>query len=148
MLVGAGVGECPSNSFSGGSGGHVEGTVPVSGGTVDVFVGGSSSGSQPGQEGSGAGAGGALSAVKYSGNLLLAGGGGGAGQNGQGGGGGANGAGLNGTGPRNGTAGGAAATQNDLSNATARSATGGLTENPACINNISCLLYTSPSPRD
>ena len=134
---GAGVGECPSNSFSGGSGGHVEGTVPVSGGTVDVFVGGSSSGSQPGQEGSGAGAGGALSAVKYSGNLLLAGGGGGAGQNGQGGGGGANGAGLNGTGPNNGTAGGAAATQNDLSNATNRSATGGLTENPACINNIS-----------
>ena len=134
---GAGTGECPSNSFSGGSGGHVEGTVPVSGGTVDVFVGGSSSGSQPGQEGSGAGAGGALSAVKYSGNLLLAGGGGGAGQNGQGGGGGANGAGLNGTGPNNGTAGGAAATQNDLSNATNRSATGGLTENPACINNIS-----------
>ena len=134
---GAGTGECPSNSFSGGSGGHVEGTVPVSGGTVDVFVGGSSSGSQPGQEGSGAGAGGALSAVKYSGNLLLAGGGGGAGQNGQGGGGGANGAGLNGTGPNNGTAGGAAATQSDLSNATSRSATGGLTENPACINNIS-----------
>ena len=134
---GEGVGECPSNSFSGGSGGHVEGTVPVSGGTVDVFVGGSSSGSQPGQEGSGAGAGGALSAVKYSGNLLLAGGGGGAGQNGQGGGGGANGAGLNGTGPNNGTAGGAAATQSDLSNATSRSATGGLTENPACINNIS-----------
>ena len=43
----------------------------------------------------------------------------------------------NGTGPNNGTAGGAAATQNDLSNATNRSATGELTENPACINNIS-----------
>ena len=53
------------------------------------------------------------------------------------GGGGANGAGLDGTGPNNGTAGGAAATQSDLSNATNRSATGGLTENPACINNIS-----------
>ena len=88
--------ECPaswSNSFSGGSGGHVEGTIPVTGGsTVDVFVGGTSSGSQPGQEGSGAGDGGGLSGVLYGGtNLIIAGGGGGAGQNGQGGGGGANG---------------------------------------------------------
>ena len=39
--------------------------------------------------------------------------------------------------PNNGTAGGVGATQNDLSNAANRSATGGLTENPACINNIS-----------
>lgn len=134
---GAGVGECPSNSFSGGSGGHVEGTIPVSGGTVDVYVGGSSSGSQPGNEGSGAGAGGGLSAIKYSGNILIAGGGGGAGQNGQGGAGGGNGAGTGGTGSNNGSAGGAAATESDLSNATSRSATGGLTQNPACINNIS-----------
>ena len=43
-------------------------------------------------EGSGAGAGGGLSAIKYSGNILIAGGGGGAGQNGQGGAGGGNGA--------------------------------------------------------
>ena len=134
---GAGVGECPSNSFSGGSGGHVEGTVPVSGGTVDVYVGGSSSGSQPGNEGSGAGAGGGLSAIKYSGNILIAGGGGGAGQNGQGGAGGGNGAGTGGTGSNNGSAGGAAATESDLSNATSRSATGGLTQNPACIGGIS-----------
>ncbi len=95
---GAGVGECPTNSFSGGSGGHVEGVVPVSGGTVNVYVGGSSSGSPSGQAGSGAGAGGGLSAVKYSGNILIAGGGGGAGQNGQGGGGGGNSDGTGGTG--------------------------------------------------
>ena len=98
---GAGVGECPTNSFSGGSGGHVEGTVPVSGGTVDVYVGGSSSGSPVGSAGYGAGAGGGLSAVKYSGNILIAGGGGGAGQNGQGGAGGGNGNGSSGTGPNN-----------------------------------------------
>ena len=137
---GAGVGECPTNGFSGGSGGHVEGTVPVSGGTVDVYVGGSSSGSQPGNEGSGAGAGGGLSAIKYSGNILVAGGGGGAGQNGNGGAGGGNGGGTGGTGPSstvNGGAGGAAATESDLSNATNRTATGGLTENPACIGGIS-----------
>lgn len=98
---GAGVGECPSNSFSGGSGGHIEGTIPVSGGTVDVYVGGSSSGSPAGSAGYGAGAGGGLSAIKYSGNILIAGGGGGAGQNGQGGAGGGNGNGSSGTGPNN-----------------------------------------------
>lgn len=98
---GAGVGECPTNSFSGGSGGHVEGTVPVSGGTVNVYVGGPSSGSPVGSAGYGAGAGGGLSAVKYSGNILIAGGGGGAGQNGQGGAGGGNGNGSSGTGPNN-----------------------------------------------
>jgi hypothetical protein len=98
---GAGVGECPSNSFSGGSGGHIEGTIPVSGGTVNVYVGGSSSGSPAGSAGYGAGAGGGLSAIKYSGNILIAGGGGGAGQNGQGGAGGGNGNGSSGTGPNN-----------------------------------------------
>jgi hypothetical protein len=98
---GAGVGECPSDSFSGGSGGHIEGTIPVSGGTVDVYVGGSSSGSPAGSAGYGAGAGGGLSAIKYSGNILIAGGGGGAGQNGQGGAGGGNGNGSSGTGPNN-----------------------------------------------
>ena len=96
---GAGDGECPSGNFSGGNGGHVEGTIAVTGGsTVSVYVGGSTSGSQPGLEGYGAGAGGGLSAVKYSGNILVAGGGGGAGQNGQGGGGGGNSDGTSGTG--------------------------------------------------
>ena len=140
-LWGAGGSETgePSGSQSGGSGGHVEGTIPVtSGSTVNVYVGGTSSGSVTGgAEGSGAGLGGALSAVKYGSNVLVAGGGGGAGQNGNGGGGGANGAGLDGTGSRNGTGAGVGFAQSDLSNATARSATGGLTENPACINNIS-----------
>ena len=103
---GAGVGECPSNSFSGGSGGHVEGTIPVTGGsTVNVYVGGSGAGSktQPySQAGYGAGNGGGLSAVKYGSNVLVAGGGGGAGQNGQGGAGGGNGSGGSGSGPNNG----------------------------------------------
>ena len=140
-LWGAGGSETgePSGSQSGGSGGHVEGTIPVTAGsTVDVYVGGTSSGSVTGgQEGSGAGLGGALSAVKYGSNVLVAGGGGGAGQNGNGGGGGANGAGLDGTGSRKGTGAGVGFAQSDLSGAAARSATGGLTENPACINNIS-----------
>ena len=43
---GAGIGECPASgtgldggNFSGGSGGHVEGTIPVTGGsTVTVWV--------------------------------------------------------------------------------------------------------------
>ena len=103
---GAGVGECPTNSFSGGSGGHVEGTIPVTGGsTVNVYVGGSGAGSktQPYSEaGYGAGNGGGLSAVKYGSNVLVAGGGGGAGQNGQGGAGGGNSGGGSGSGPNNG----------------------------------------------
>lgn len=140
-LWGAGGSETgePSGSQSGGSGGHVEGTIPVTAGsTVNVYVGGTSSGSVTGgQEGSGAGLGGALSAVKYGSNVLVAGGGGGAGQNGNGGGGGANGAGLDGTGSRKGTGAGVAVTSSDLSYDGNRSATGGLTENPACINNIS-----------
>ena len=140
-LWGAGGSETgePSGSQSGGSGGHVEGTIPVTGGsTVNVYVGGTSSGSVTGgQEGSGAGLGGGLSAVKYGSNVLVAGGGGGAGQNGNGGGGGANGAGLDGTGSRNGTGAGVGFAQGDLSNATARSGTGGLTQNPACIGGIS-----------
>ena len=103
---GAGTGECPSNSFSGGSGGHVEGTIPITGGsTVNVYVGGAGAGSktQPySQAGYGAGNGGGLSAVKYGSNILVAGGGGGAGQNGQGGAGGGNSGGNSGTGPNNG----------------------------------------------
>ena len=103
---GAGVGECPSNSFSGGSGGHVEGTIPVtSGSTVNVYVGGAGAGSKTSpysQAGSGAGNGGGLSAVKYGSNVLVAGGGGGAGQNGQGGAGGGNSGGGSGSGPNNG----------------------------------------------
>ena len=51
---GAGIGECPPNgtgldggNFSGGSGGHVEGTIPVTGGSRVVWVGGAGAGSQP-----------------------------------------------------------------------------------------------------
>ena len=104
---GGGIGECPASgtgldggNFSGGSGGHVEGTIPVTGGsTVTVYVGGSSAGSIPGgMAGSGAGNGGGLSGVKYGSNILIAGGGGGAGQASNGGYGGGNGSGHPGTG--------------------------------------------------
>ena len=104
---GGGIGECPASgtgldggNFSGGSGGHVEGTIPVTGGsTVTVYVGGASAGSgTPSMAGSGAGDGGGLSAVKYGSNILVAGGGGGAGQASNGGYGGGNGSGHPGTG--------------------------------------------------
>ena len=104
---GAGIGECPasgaglnSGNFSGGSGGHVEGTISVTGGsTLTVYVGGSGAGSGPdGMAGSGAGDGGGLSAVKYGSNILVAGGGGGAGQASNGGYGGGNGSGNSGSG--------------------------------------------------
>jgi len=103
---GQGVGECPSGSFSGGSGGYVQGTISVtSGSSVQVYVGASGLGSPSGQSGSGAGRGGELSRVVYGVNYIIAGGGGGAGQNGQGGYGGGNGSGGSGTGPNNGGAG-------------------------------------------
>ena len=104
---GGGIGECPASgtgldggNFSGGSGGHVEGTIPVTGGsTVTVYVGGASAGSgTPSMAGSGAGDGGGLSGVKYGSNILIAGGGGGAGQASNGGYGGGNGSGHPGTG--------------------------------------------------
>ena len=104
---GTGTGECPpngtglqANQFSGGSGGHVEGTIAVTGGdTVTVYVGGAGAGSQPSSAyGSGAGPGGGYSAVKYGSNFMIAGGGGGAGQAGNGGYGGGNGSGGNGVG--------------------------------------------------
>ena len=105
---GAGIGECPASgtgldggNFSGGSGGHVEGTIPVTGGdTVVVWVGGSGAGSQPNSmAGSGAGDGGGLTGVVYGGtNLMIAGGGGGAGQASNGGYGGGNGSGGGGSG--------------------------------------------------
>ena len=86
---GTGIGECPpngtgldgGNQFSGGSGGHVEGTIPVTGGsTVVMWVGGSGAGSQPNSmASSGAGDGGGFSGVVYGSNLMIAGGGGGAG---------------------------------------------------------------------
>lgn len=106
---GEGAGECPTGSFSGGSGGYVEGKISVTGGsTVSVYVGESGVGSKTSpysQAGYGAGNGGGLSAVSYGANILVAGGGGGAGQNGQGGYGGANGSGGSGSGPNNGGAG-------------------------------------------
>ena len=104
---GTGTGECPpngtglqGNQFSGGSGGHVEGTIAVTGGdTVVVYVGGAGAGSQPSSAyGSGAGPGGGYSGVKYGSNFMIAGGGGGAGQAGNGGYGGGNGSGGNGVG--------------------------------------------------
>ena len=77
---GQGVGECPTGSFSGGSGGYVAGTIPVTGGsTVSVYVGASGEGSKTSpysQAGYGAGNGGGLSAVSYGANVLVAGGGG------------------------------------------------------------------------
>ena len=104
---GYGIGECPSNgtgldggNFSGGSGGHVEGTIPVTGGSiVTVWVGGTNAGSQPGSMAqSGAGDGGGFAGVKYGSNLMIAGGGGGAGQASNGGYGGGNGSGGGGSG--------------------------------------------------
>ena len=122
---GAGSGEC--SSFSGGSGGHVEGTLAVTGGSsLAVLIGGTGAGSAtPGQAGSGAGNGGGYSVVKYGTNVLLAGGGGGAGQNGNGGAGGANGSGGSGSGPNNGGAGtqssgGSGGPSNDLTGGTGR----------------------------
>ena len=104
---GTGTGECPpngtglqANQFSGGSGGHVEGTIPVTGGNqVVIWVGGAGAGSQPSDAyGSGAGPGGGFSGVVYGSNLMIAGGGGGAGQAGNGGYGGGNGSGGGGVG--------------------------------------------------
>lgn len=104
---GTGTGECPpngtglqANQFSGGSGGHVEGKIAVTGGdTVVVYVGGAGAGSQPSSAyGSGAGPGGGYSGVKYGSNFMIAGGGGGAGQAGNGGYGGGNGSGGGGVG--------------------------------------------------
>ena len=137
---GEGIGGCNSGDFSGGGGGFSQGDLTVTpGDTVTVYVGGAGKGSSTtfgDTSGSGAGKGGGLSAIKYGSSILMAGGGGGAGQNGNGGGGGAlGGAGRDGTGPNNGEKGGAAL--GSTSGATSRSATGGLTENPACISNIS-----------
>ena len=104
---GAGIGECPASgtgldggNFSGGSGGHVEGTIPVTGGSqVVVWVGGAGAGSQPNSmASSGAGDGGGFSGVVYGSNLMIAGGGGGAGQASNGGYGGGNGSGGGGSG--------------------------------------------------
>ena len=110
---GGGTGECPSGSFSGGSGGYASGTISNigSGDSLTVFVGSTGLGdSAAGMSGYGAGRGGQRSELAYtrSGNTAnwYVGGGGGAGQNGQGGGGGApNGSVGSGTGPN---AGGAA----------------------------------------
>ena len=104
---GAGIGECPASgtgldggNFSGGSGGHVEGTIPVTGGSqVVIWVGGAGAGSQPdSMASSGAGDGGGFSGVVYGSNLMIAGGGGGAGQASNGGYGGGNGSGGGGSG--------------------------------------------------
>lgn len=105
---GTGTGECPpngtglqANQFSGGSGGHVEGTLAVtSGSQVVLWIGGAGSGSQPSDAyGSGAGRGGGFVGIVYGGsNLMIAGGGGGAGQAGNGGYGGGNGSGGGGVG--------------------------------------------------
>ena len=118
---GYGIGECPASgtgldggNFSGGSGGHVEGTIPVTGGdTVTVWVGGTNAGSQPdSMAGSGAGDGGGLTGVLYnSTNLMIAGGGGGAGQASNGGYGGGNGPGGGGSGGLGGPNSGGGASQ-------------------------------------
>jgi len=118
---GQGIGECPSSgtginggNFSGGSGGYVTGTIPVtSGSTVTVWVGGSGAGSgTPSMAGSGAGDGGGFSGVLYnSTNLLIAGGGGGAGQATNGGYGGGNGSGGPGSGGYGAPAAGSGGTQ-------------------------------------
>lgn len=105
---GQGQGECPSGSFSGGSGGFATGKISNLDSTdsLTVFVGASGSGSPVGQSGYGAGRGGQRSELLYtkSGNSAnwYVGGGGGAGQNGNGGYGGANGGGGGGTGPNTG----------------------------------------------
>lgn len=118
---GQGIGECPASgtginggNFSGGSGGYVEGTIPVTGGsTVSVWVGGSGAGSRtPSMAGSGAGDGGGFSGVLYnSTNLMIAGGGGGAGQASNGGYGGGNGSGGPGSGGFGAPAAGSGGTQ-------------------------------------
>ena len=84
-------------SSDGGAGGHVEGTIAVSGGdTINVYVGahdgGSSSSSVSLTNGGG------LSGVKYGSKVLIAGGGGGGSAGAGGGGGGGNGSGGNGEG--------------------------------------------------
>ena len=117
---GSGIGECPASgtginggNFSGGSGGHVEGIIPVTGGdTLTVYVGGAGAGSgSPSMAGSGAGDGGGLSAVKYGSNILVAGGGGGAGQASNGGYGGGNASGGPGSGGYGAPAAGSGGTQ-------------------------------------
>jgi hypothetical protein len=117
---GYGIGECPASgtgldggNFSGGSGGHVEGTIPVTGGdTVTVWVGGTNAGSQPdSMAGSGAGDGGGFAGVLYGSNLMIAGGGGGAGQASNGGYGGGNGPGGGGSGGLGGPNSGGGASQ-------------------------------------
>ena len=102
---GGGTGECPSGSFSGGSGGYASGTITNvgSGDSLTVFVGSTGLGSPVGLSGYGAGRGGQRSELSYtrSGNTSdwIVGGGGGSGQNGQGGAGGSNGSGGSGSGP-------------------------------------------------
>ena len=118
---GQGVGECPASgtginggNFSGGSGGYVTGTIPVTAGnTVVVWIGGSGAGSgTPSMAGSGAGDGGGFSGVLYnSTNLMIAGGGGGAGQASNGGYGGGNGSGGPGSGGFGAPAAGSGGTQ-------------------------------------
>ena len=117
---GYGIGECPASgtgldggNFSGGSGGHVEGTIPVTGGsTVTVWVGGTNAGSQPdSMAGSGAGDGGGFAGIVYGSNLMIAGGGGGAGQASNGGYGGGNGSGGGGSGGLGGPNSGGGASQ-------------------------------------
>ena len=117
---GAGIGECPASgtgldggNFSGGSGGHVEGTIPVTGGdTVTVWVGGSGTGTMSGSmASSGAGDGGGFAGVLYGSNIMIAGGGGGAGQASNGGYGGGNGPGGGGSGGLGGPNSGGGASQ-------------------------------------
>ena len=84
-------------SSYGGAGGHVEGTISVSGGdTINVYVGAHNGGS-PSSSVSLTNGGG-LSGVKYGSNVLIAGGGGGGSAGPRGGGGGGNGSGGNGEG--------------------------------------------------
>ena len=141
---GAGIGECPASgtgldggNFSGGSGGHVEGTIPVTGGsTVTVWVGGSGAGSMPGgMAGSGAGDGGGFSGVLYGSNLMIAGGGGGAGQASNGGYGGGNGSGHPGTGGNGGPRSGGGGSQSG----------GGGAGSPSSPNSSSAGRYFSSS---
>ena len=102
---GQGQGECPTGSFSGGSGGFATGRISnlSSTDTLTVFVGASGLGSPVGMTGYGAGRGGQRSELLYtkSGNSAnwYVGGGGGTGQNGNGGYGGGNGSGGSGSGP-------------------------------------------------
>ena len=102
---GQGVGECPTGSFSGGSGGFASATISnvSSSDTLKVFVGATGEGSPQGMAGYGAGRGGQRSELLYtrSGNTAnwYVGGGGGTGQNGNGGFGGSNSSGGAATGP-------------------------------------------------